>query len=113
MRQCFVYFLLMGILVSKGSTTMGIEQYPAHFDGKHFYNEGSVRARGFFDLLRWAFDGNKKKWPTHVENTASPELPSQQNSKNVYVTFINHASFLIQINGINIITDPIYSKRAS
>jgi len=29
------------------------------------------------------------------------------------VTFINHATFLVQVDGLNILTDPIYSDRAS
>ncbi len=29
------------------------------------------------------------------------------------ITFINHSTFLIQLKGINILTDPIWSERAS
>lgn len=29
------------------------------------------------------------------------------------ITFINHASFLVQLDGFNILTDPVFSQRIS
>ena len=37
----------------------------------------------------------------------------QSNRTENTLTFIGHASFLIQINGLNILTDPHFTKRAS
>ncbi len=40
-------------------------------------------------------------------------MPVSRVRQGLSVTFINHATFLIQVDGINILTDPIYSERAS
>ncbi len=55
----------------------------------------------------------RAEWPKWVENTSEPELPVQLGEQEIALTFVNHATFLIQIGGINILTDPVWSKRAS
>ena len=37
----------------------------------------------------------------------------KESSEKLIVTFINHATFLIQVDGVNILTDPVWSKRTS
>lgn len=59
------------------------------------------------------FDGEKKEWPEFRENKIKPGLLTVVDSTTLGVTFINHASFLIQANGLNVLTDPIFSERAS
>jgi len=54
----------------------------------------------------------KKHWPTFVDNNAKPKLAQNVSPSQSYITYINHASHLIQINEMNILTDPIFSKRA-
>src|SRR5688572_16999050 len=50
-------------------------------------------------------------WPTYVE--VRPQLPPALNGAAAVVTFIGHATFLIQTAAGNILTDPMYSERAS
>ncbi len=84
------------------------------YDGKRFYNDSPIEERGLSDLFKWWWQGGKKTWPTEVTNEAEPELPSGEvDPTKLYVTYVNHASFLIQMSGLNILTDPIYSERAS
>ncbi|MGI9569758.1 MAG: MBL fold metallo-hydrolase, partial [Desulfobulbia bacterium] len=41
-------------------------------------------------------------------------VPRQRVSENqIEITLIGHATFLIQVDGLNLITDPVYSERAS
>lgn len=84
-----------------------------HFNGKHFSNLYPSKEPGFLDVLRWKLGYPATKWPAHIPNTQIPALPSVIAENEVFVTFINHASLLIQIAGLNIITDPIFSLRAS
>lgn len=42
-----------------------------------------------------------------------PQLNATRTIDEVAVTFVNHATFLIQVDGIAILTDPIWSERAS
>jgi L-ascorbate metabolism protein UlaG (beta-lactamase superfamily) len=37
----------------------------------------------------------------------------KENEAELTIYFVNHATYLIQVDGVNILTDPIFSKRAS
>jgi L-ascorbate metabolism protein UlaG (beta-lactamase superfamily) len=85
-----------------------------HFDGQHFFNEGPADTRGFLDLLRWRFT---RKAPP--DETVPPGLqpvgaapPRRVEGEALRVTWINHATVLLQTAGINLLTDPIWSHRA-
>lgn len=54
----------------------------------------------------------RSRWPSSVTNKGTPKLSERLDADDVAITFVNHATFLIQIQGINILTDPIWSKRA-
>lgn len=84
-----------------------------HFDGERFFNPSQAEPKGFLDLLRWQILGHKKDWPESVPNTFVPQLPSQPRENEIVLTFVNHATFLLQIGGINILTDPVWSERVS
>src|SRR5439155_3115850 len=49
-------------------------------------------------------------WPAHVDVT--PQKPVPLDGSAAVVTFIGHATFLIQTASGNILTDPMYSQRA-
>jgi L-ascorbate metabolism protein UlaG (beta-lactamase superfamily) len=52
----------------------------------------------------------RTQWPPHVDVPAEP--PPALDGAAAVVTFIGHATFLIQTAAGNLITDPIYSRRA-
>lgn len=82
-----------------------------HFDGTRFFNPGhSPTDRGFRDLLKWQFNGERAKWPSHVPVTPTLPVPRVAGLK---ATMVGHASVLIQISGLNILTDPVWSDRVS
>ena len=82
-----------------------------HFDGVRFFNPGQLSTdRGLAALLRWKLAGSAAKWPASVHVTsAKPE----ERVAGLRVTMIGHASTLIQAAGLNILTDPVWSERAS
>ncbi|NDV50563.1 hypothetical protein G0D83_13265 [Yangia sp. PrR003] len=82
----------------------------AHFDGERFQSPGHHTDRSFKDLLKWHRSGQRAKWPTHVSIT--PAVPVER-SQAPRITMIGHASVLIQVAGLNILTDPVWSNRAS
>jgi L-ascorbate metabolism protein UlaG (beta-lactamase superfamily) len=84
-----------------------------HFDGRHFFNPGASAGRSLVDLLRWQFTRHAVKWPRWRENERVPTLPPALAAGEVALTFINHLTFLIQLPGLNVLTDPVYSERAS
>jgi L-ascorbate metabolism protein UlaG (beta-lactamase superfamily) len=82
-----------------------------HFDGVRFFNPGqATEDRGLRDVLRWKLAGGAAKWPPSVAiDPAEPEA----RVAGLRVTMVGHASLLIQAAGINLLTDPVWSDRAS
>ncbi|BAI98725.1 membrane protein [Sphingobium sp. TA15] len=82
-----------------------------HFDGLRFFNPGQASTdRGLGDLLRWRLGKRAAPWPRSVPVT--PTRPAQS-SQALVVTMVGHATVLIQAAGCNILTDPVWSDRAS
>ncbi|WP_102109215.1 MBL fold metallo-hydrolase [Oceaniglobus roseus] len=81
-----------------------------HFDGTRFYNPGGTPPRGFRDFLRWQFNGDRAAWPGSVAITPTRPVPRVDGLR---VTMVGHATLLIQAAGRNILTDPVWSDRAS
>ncbi len=55
----------------------------------------------------------KAKWPPQVPNLIKPQIFDRAPGHKPLVTFVLHACFLIQWHGLNILIDPIYSRRCS
>ena len=55
----------------------------------------------------------KHPWPSFIQNTFQTNIPKHVLPNEVAVTFINHATLLVQFGGINILTDPVFSQRVS
>lgn len=84
-----------------------------HFDGERFFNPDGAAGRSFRDFLRWRRTAQSTPWPSWVENRAHPALPERLAAGEVALTFVNHITFLIQLPGLNVLTDPVYGERAS
>jgi L-ascorbate metabolism protein UlaG (beta-lactamase superfamily) len=86
-----------------------------HFDGAHFFNpDGDPAGHGSPTTFITRFFGSKERatWPEHVP--VQPSVPSVQiRPDEMRVTWIGHSSVLIQAGGLNILTDPVWSERAS
>ncbi|CBW26921.1 conserved hypothetical protein [Halobacteriovorax marinus SJ] len=85
-----------------------------HYDGKKFFNptlKGKSKP-SFMDALSLIREG-REAWPENNENRGTPRINESLGPNEVSITFVNHATFLIQFRGFNILTDPIWSKRAS
>ena len=52
----------------------------------------------------------RTRWPSRIDEP--PRRPSPLDASDAVVTFIGHATFLIQTAAGNILTDPMYSQRA-
>ena len=82
-----------------------------HFDGLRFFNPDGVDTdRSFRDLLRWKLKETAAPWPRSVpvhQTVPDASVPGLR------VTVVGHASVLIQADGLNVLTDPIWSARAS
>ena len=84
-----------------------------HFNGRSFENVDPPKRKGFMDFLRWQLTSKRGHWNKWTESGRGDLPPTRVNGKDLRVTFINHATVLLQTEGINILTDPIWSERAS
>ena len=81
-----------------------------HFDGRRFFNPTGDTGQPFSKVPRMLREP-RTPWPAHVD--VRPQVPPPLNGAAATVTFIGHATFLIQTAAGNILTDPMYSERAS
>ncbi len=83
-----------------------------HFNGKTFINPGNVQAKGLADVIRWATNRKPGPWTEKMELKYG-EKPVERNVEGIRITFVNHSTFLIQVDSVNILTDPVWSERTS
>lgn len=102
-------FLIIGMLISAPTHTGPVSD---HFDGKKFINPGNAQAKGLTDVFQWMMQRKQGQW-TEKKESAYGAKPESIITNGVKITFVNHSTFLIQIHGINFLTDPVWSVRTS
>lgn len=80
-----------------------------HFNGKRFVNPNGFSGQPFSAVLRLLFERGTP-WPARVDEPTRP--PPDLNGAAAVITFIGQSTFLIQTPAGNILTDPMYSRRA-
>ncbi len=103
------FFIAMGYLLSgpkyKGPVT-------DHFDGEKFFTPNGKPAQSLAGVLKWMSKRKRTPWKERKEIPFG-EAPQARIGRGAKITFVNHSTFLIQVDGINILTDPIWSERTS
>ena len=84
-----------------------------HFDGRVFRNQIPIEERGLGDVLRWRLSRDAESWNGYKPTPVKSEVVERVLGEDLRVTFVGHATILIQVAGLNILTDPIWAKRAS
>lgn len=84
-----------------------------HFDGVRFFNPGSERQLPPLAFWRWRLTRERGFWPNWVDNAVADAPPPRVMGDELRVSFINHSTVLLQTQGLNLLTDPIWSERAS
>lgn len=84
-----------------------------HFDGKHFSAPEPREDKSFLTVLKWRLTEHRAKWPSVVAMKTYDTPPATVAGDAIRASFVNHATFLLQTQGLNILTDPIWSERAS
>ena len=121
-----VLLLLNGVAAAQPGPEAATKPNPArpHHTADGFKNNyiGSVN-KSFNDLVRWQTERRERGLPQpalQATPTQSPNLaliksyPNGADSPRVpLVTWIGHSSVLVQAGGLNTLTDPIFSERAS
>jgi L-ascorbate metabolism protein UlaG (beta-lactamase superfamily) len=80
-----------------------------HFDGRRFFNPTGANGQPFWkvpSMLVTRFT----RWPSQVP--VEPRKPPIPGAGEVAVTFIGHATFLMQSPDATVLVDPVYARRA-
>src|SRR6266851_4206435 len=80
-----------------------------HFDGRRFVNPTGTAGQPFSAVPRVLLEP-RTPWPARVD--VPLRRPPPLNGSAAVVTFIGHATFLIQTAAGNVLTDPMYAQRA-
>ena len=80
-----------------------------HFDGRRFVNPAGPAGPPFSAIPRMLLEP-RTPWPAHMDTPR--RRPPELNGAAAVATFIGHSTFLIQTAAANILTDPMYSRRA-
>jgi N-acyl-phosphatidylethanolamine-hydrolysing phospholipase D len=95
---------------------------PHHRDGTFQNNYVEFAPRGLMALLRWKWQAWRDGLPAPPQTPTPSLVPDlgliQSNAgagaaMEPSVTWIGHATVLVQLGGLNVLTDPIFSNRAS
>jgi L-ascorbate metabolism protein UlaG (beta-lactamase superfamily) len=83
-----------------------------HFDGRRFFNPWGAHGQPIWMAPRLLLAmARRTPWPDRVP--VRPQRPPPIGDAAAVVTFVGHSTFLIQTDSGHILTDPIYSERAS
>src|SRR5262245_38803154 len=87
--------------------------FPRHFNGRRFYNPDAPQAPAFVDVIRWKLTSRPQTSPSFISDVEPSLPPRRVDGSELRVTLVNHSTVLLQQRGFNILTDPIWSERAS
>jgi L-ascorbate metabolism protein UlaG (beta-lactamase superfamily) len=79
-----------------------------HFDGKRFLNNRKV---GPGMIFKWMFHRKPGPWKPYRDVPPGPKPECRAGEGELRITFVGHATVLIQMDGLNILTDPVWSDR--
>jgi L-ascorbate metabolism protein UlaG (beta-lactamase superfamily) len=86
---------------------------PAPRAGGRFRNTVDHPPHGGLTALYWLLTRRRPSWPRAVAGNIGPKPVERVTGNTIRVTLIGHATVLLQVAGLNLLTDPIWSQRAS
>ena len=82
-----------------------------HFDGARFHNQATVEHESAAGLVKWMLSREAGPWRRVAAEPGPP--PPERVTDGVRVTFVGHATCLVQMDGLNLLTDPVWGERSS
>ena len=83
-----------------------------HFDGQRFHNAEPFE-KNILDLLRYYWQREPGQWTRDLSTPPGTRPLAVVGEGSLRATVVNHATVLLQADGLNLLTDPIWSERAS
>lgn len=93
------------------------QDLPDHHINGGFKNVYEFKRPSFGDLIKWRWNRSDKHLP-EAESYSFPLAENDpdflgRNIERTTITWVGHATVLLQMNGLNVLTDPHFSDRAS
>jgi L-ascorbate metabolism protein UlaG (beta-lactamase superfamily) len=118
------FLLLTACVTGPDTYTEKTEQASDHFNGVRYFNPGVPQTlsspsglptkRGpTWWVWSWILRTDWPEWPNRTDFLPGPPPVSRAPEGSLYITPVGHATFLIQLDGVNILTDPMWSERCS
>jgi L-ascorbate metabolism protein UlaG (beta-lactamase superfamily) len=85
---------------------------PAYFDGRHYFQPEPLTT-GFGDWIERTWSARRGPWRVFTHTPPGPPPPRCATGGRLRVTFVNHSTFLIQMDGLNLLTDPTWAERSA
>lgn len=124
LAPCLIVLLLLAALFALCITTgaagfdaRGLSARPYrgpvsdHFDGRRFHSVPPTARNTLWDVLRWQRSRAQDDWIDQPVK-AVPRIAPRVGGAALQLTFVNHATLLIQHRGLNVLTDPVWSAHA-
>ena len=117
MKFLHILPVLSSILLMSCSVNPHYDPAKAHHTKSGFKNVYYEDDKGFWDFIKWRWEKLFKDIPGaeayHFEIDTKNHDILKANTEKSTLAWIGHATFLIQFSGLNILTDPQFSERAS
>lgn len=119
MKIYFIFIIIFNLLNLNACKAMEKEK-PIHHTKNGYRNLDEVQAKGLSDVLSWQISKlfqsdlpslNPEDYKFEIEPNDGSGL--RENQDQFSLTWVGHASLLVQLDGKNILTDPIWSERCS
>ncbi|MCX5828331.1 MAG: MBL fold metallo-hydrolase [Deltaproteobacteria bacterium] len=119
-----VFLLIPAFIVETGISAEKLQQVSDHFDGLRYFNPdvpqpppyppgAAPRRGGTWWVWNWILNNDWPEWPEVKDIPPGPRPVTRVPKGVISVTPVGHATFLIQMDDLNILTDPIWSDRCS
>jgi L-ascorbate metabolism protein UlaG (beta-lactamase superfamily) len=84
-----------------------------HFDGTRFFDPHSSPPKSLLTLLRWYRGREQAAWPAWAPSPHADRPPERVAGPAWRLSYVGHASWLLQTAGLNILIDPVWAARVS
>jgi N-acyl-phosphatidylethanolamine-hydrolysing phospholipase D len=108
-----IFFLSTGFLTLKMKIFASEILKPFNLENGIFVNNFIRHQKSFKDLWKWRKEAKNRPDPISFPLIKNDPNYLNQNKSDTTLTWVGHATFLFQLNGYNVLTDPHFSRRAS
>ena len=98
----------IGLLYDRMTMVQYEGEITERFNGRTFNSPGFEQKK-FTDLIKWQLNSEQGPWQERKETHHSKVVAQVEDG--MRVTLVNHSTVLVQLAGVNILTDPIWSDR--